>query len=441
MTKLKIELLRTPDAFKILETIKDFLKGKNKDGDDFNIFKVINAVSYETMVHSAFIAELLNPKGSHGQGDLFLKEFLPIISIKEENFSTAKAFVKTEYHIGFTSSEEPVGGRIDILIRDKNDNIIAIENKIYASDQKWQLLRYYNNFPDKNKLHLLYLTLDGSEPSTDSIYCKNEKQSDNLTYRISKEENHFKTISYEKEILKWLENCIKNTKINDKIYLICAIQQYIEIVKTLTHQSRNLIMRKKLVDEILKSPEDLKAVFELSNNLLPLIKAKIQWLFWETLMEKFEKQVQKLSKPVYENDVCDYYEKNMKYVQMNTAIYKQEEYSIFWKAEIFNNFYIGFHGEDSCGKLKPLNVLNKNLYDFLISSGYKDYNEKDNGVFRYVYGDKNMTQNELNFYSFDSETIIGLIDEEQRNILVNSIVEIAKNEIKGVVNFLKNQTL
>ena len=48
---------------------------KYKRGDSFNIFKSCGVNHYET-THSSIIAELLNPKGSHGQGGLFLKEFL-----------------------------------------------------------------------------------------------------------------------------------------------------------------------------------------------------------------------------------------------------------------------------------------------------------------------------------------------------------------------------
>lgn len=445
MNTSESEILNNSTISKILEPIKKYLSENNKHGFNFNIFKVINAISDETLVHSAFIAELLDPKGSHGQGDFFLKELLFQIGIHEENFSTSKAFVITEYHIGFLSNDEPTGGRIDILIRDINDNIIAIENKIYASDQEWQLLRYYNNFPNKEKLHLLYLTLDGKDPNTNSIHCSREKQSDNLAYSISKEENHFKTISYQNDILEWLENCVEKLKGKDdekknKMYLVNAIQQYIEIVKTLTHQSREINMQKELVDKIVEYPEDLKAILELSD-LLPVIKGKIQWLFWETLMDKFESEVQKLDTKLSKEKVENYYKNGERLLQINADITRdkikinQKEYSIFWKAEVDYNFYIGFFLVDNNNKRKGMINLSNKIDDFFLSAGYKVHKDTNNGVYKYIYDDKYMSRNELDFYSFKSDTIISLIDEEERNILINSIIDIAKREINGVLYF------
>lgn len=43
-------------------------------GEYYNIFQVIDMTSNETGVHSAFIADLLNPKGRHRMGDVFLLE-------------------------------------------------------------------------------------------------------------------------------------------------------------------------------------------------------------------------------------------------------------------------------------------------------------------------------------------------------------------------------
>ena len=45
-------------------------------GENFNVFNILGLSTKEVRTHSAFIAELLNPKGSHGQGDTFLKLFV-----------------------------------------------------------------------------------------------------------------------------------------------------------------------------------------------------------------------------------------------------------------------------------------------------------------------------------------------------------------------------
>ena len=45
-------------------------------GENFNVFRILKLESSEVRMHSAFIAELLNPHGSHGQRDVFLKLFV-----------------------------------------------------------------------------------------------------------------------------------------------------------------------------------------------------------------------------------------------------------------------------------------------------------------------------------------------------------------------------
>ena len=43
---------------------------------DFNVFEILKLSTSEVRTHSAFIAELLNPRGSHGQQDKFFKLFI-----------------------------------------------------------------------------------------------------------------------------------------------------------------------------------------------------------------------------------------------------------------------------------------------------------------------------------------------------------------------------
>lgn len=40
-------------------------------GENFNIFNVLKISRRETVLHTPLIAELLNPYGSHGQGNVF----------------------------------------------------------------------------------------------------------------------------------------------------------------------------------------------------------------------------------------------------------------------------------------------------------------------------------------------------------------------------------
>ena len=43
-------------------------------GEKYNIFSILG-LSSDELAHSRFLANLLNPQGSHGQGDIYLKLF------------------------------------------------------------------------------------------------------------------------------------------------------------------------------------------------------------------------------------------------------------------------------------------------------------------------------------------------------------------------------
>lgn len=161
---------------------------------------------------------MLKPDGDHGLGDTFLKLFLDnvvrsIDDLQDFKFNTTNAKVTPEFPIGPISKDGTEGGRIDILLRDNNEQLIIIENKIDAGDQPQQLLRYYNyatmakkrNY-DNKEFCLLYLTKDGIRPSNISLGVaeeKVEKPNDKKT-KIK-----FECISYRKDIIFWLDECIK----------------------------------------------------------------------------------------------------------------------------------------------------------------------------------------------------------------------------------------
>ncbi len=162
-------------------------------GEYFNMFEILGVSRNEVRLHSAFIADLLNPKSKHGLGDACLKCFLDENNIDIE-IATETVNVSVEYYIGPVSKDGNRGGRIDILIEDLHNHVIVIENKIDAEDQPSQLLRYHNFIQDNQKNGILiYLTKDGHEAS--EISTKG--------YDIE-----YKCLSYRTNILKWLEKCL-----------------------------------------------------------------------------------------------------------------------------------------------------------------------------------------------------------------------------------------
>ena len=246
---------------KMLCNVNDILLtydiAEKENGEKFNYFSVLKIEKAEVK-HSAFIAELLNPKGLHGQGDIFLKLF---IELYYPIFQTKNTKVQIEKDLGKEINEEMKEekiGRTDIFITNKT-NCIVIENKIDAGEQSKQLERYHKyctkNFP--NKFKLFYLTREGEFA----------KDADNL----EKGKDYF-CISYRKDLLEWLKKCLE--KCENKPVLCQSISQYISIIKKITNQINSKAMEEihKVIRENLNAAKSIseeydKILTDVSNGL------------------------------------------------------------------------------------------------------------------------------------------------------------------------------
>jgi hypothetical protein len=214
-------------------------------GVRFNVFNIIGLASDEVRLHSALLAELLRPNGSHGLNAELLKQFVETFNIK--NFDCESAKVKVEKYIGEVTDQD--GGRIDIIITDGDKNTIIIENKIYANDQNAQLIRY-DNFAKNNHFNtytILYLTLDGHPASKESAGFIN-----------------YIPISFAVGILTWLEKCLAISV--HQPFVRETINQYITLIKQLTNQDMSKSIKSEIV-EIISRPEYIETAFEISNNI------------------------------------------------------------------------------------------------------------------------------------------------------------------------------
>ena len=231
------------DVYSIILADQKETEEKQRRGDLFNVFNILNLQTYEVRTHSAFLSELLDPKGSHGMKDGFLKLFLSSIYVFDNwVFNTSDAKVRVEESVGNINEQGTEGGRIDIIISSHNKAII-IENKIYASDQTNQLIRYSNYGKIFDDYKLLYLTLDGHEASEESC--------GDMT--VNKD---YYSISYKTEILEWLVQC--QDKCRDKELVFCSLKQYCTLIKELTGQMENTENNKKLIDLLTQDDNAIK---------------------------------------------------------------------------------------------------------------------------------------------------------------------------------------
>lgn len=184
-----------------------------------NIFK--NLRLSETQ-HSVVIGDLLNPKGSHGQGRIFLDLFFSHFSIPSEDNDNWFVTIESE--------------RFDIRIHNKQKSkVIIIENKSnWAEDQPNQLYRYWYNG--------IYLAQNNFERHGISCFRKIIYLSPN-NYKLPDEQSlmrpsYFNNTLPEKipfpidmayfnrEINSWLKHCLTKISVNHEAYYY--IEQYME---------------------------------------------------------------------------------------------------------------------------------------------------------------------------------------------------------------------
>ena len=215
---------------------------RNRKGENYNLFSILSIERYE-LKHSALIANLFDPEGSHGCGDAFLRAFFEI-ALKERTYLFEDCTLPhsyTEYYTGPIAGD--TGGRIDILVKSSRYGLI-IENKIYAGDQDKQLTRYDNygreTFGADGYL-LVYLTLYGCDASKESTATK------------SAEEVGYLRLSYAEDILRWLEQCVRLA--DNKPLVRESLNQYIRTIKQLTYQDMNQKNIEKIIDLAVDHPE------------------------------------------------------------------------------------------------------------------------------------------------------------------------------------------
>lgn len=210
------------EKFKDIENILNVVKSRidahikfKKEYDkqlafDFNIFQFF--ATGENKI-SQILAFFLDVNQNHGQGDIFLYEFIKMFYEKEININQIKNVCEKV----ITKKR-----RIDIYI-ELEGLTIAIENKIWADDQNNQL-KDYSTFLEENShgnYLLLYLNPYGLDPKLKSI---DEKLKNSLV-----EQKKLKIIGYKQDIIplinKWLAIC----EADNVSHFLKEFKKYLEI--------------------------------------------------------------------------------------------------------------------------------------------------------------------------------------------------------------------
>lgn len=419
-----------------LSTIKNLLENvhviQNKyddiadiTGEKFNIFSVLNLTSNEVRTHSAFIGELLNIKGSHGLKDIPLQLFIKILEEKfilnqedeSENkigldrfkFNTEDAITIVEKNIKRLNENKTEGGRIDIIVEDKNKlNALIIENKIYAGEQENQLIRYYNYCKEYflKEAPILYLTLDGSSPTSGKGLI--EKQ-------------HYFNISYKEDIINWLELCIKEA--SDKPMLREVIKQYIYLIKKLTGQTINKKMSEEVQNIILRNFSSAEQIVKEFDKIKYKISGSIRNRITEVLISKLGSKYNVFTRNKVGDTNSGIWLELKDY--QNTGIYFGIE-PFSGKGNVRNELFFG---------ILDLNDKHKNVFqnhNFKCTRWWRDVDFFDN-----VEDYKN---NQINFSDSQFISFLGqnpIKQDELINKIVAQMIEFIQSKESSLINVCK----
>ena len=268
------------------EKSKDYLY---EDSSRFNLLSIIEKDRDEAHIHSKIIYNLLSQNWGKKDKETFLTLFLKELGIEEEIIYNKTWEVTREKAFDL----DTVKGRLDFEIKSK-DYIYIIEMKIDAGDQPEQLIRYQKFAKEQHKKYkIFYLTLDGHNASKKSI-----GEEENLE---ENEKVEYINISFQGEILNWLENCLK--LVEGKENKSACISQYIASINKILGEKDT-----KIKDNILKSTEDIKTAITIYEKLNDKLQ-KVLKNFFEELNKKLKNKLKDITpKSIYnESYIKDYY--------------------------------------------------------------------------------------------------------------------------------------
>ena len=413
MEKFLYNLKLIYTKYKVIDSLKS----------DFNVFDLIINPYDEVHLHSRMIYSILTERKFQKQ---FLMSFLNFIDVSLPDDVSFSGF----NNINVEKEKAIPNGRVDLFISFKIKNIsynVLIENKLLAGDQPEQMNRYksyMNSYPNDNN-YVYYLTLDGSAPSEDSTKSLDE----------------IKLISYDSEIMNWIEDCIKIASREPGVREVLI--QYSSLLERLTGKDVDFIL--ELKEYLLKEPEN----FIIANSMIPALndaKAELQLRFWKKLEESLDVMFENFPNINYKKmnmnkdlgNLHQFYSKskvNALYKIRNSGCYGIN-YSldatkcigdVLFRVE-YNKSDGVFYGLKKFEEKK----LDDNSEEYKIfSDKFKPYEFKTSPwwfVWKYI----NLNGKRFNFLNMDKDLSYLLLDENKLDSFIKSVT----SEIKSFIDLI-----
>lgn len=372
---------------------------KRATGAYFNIFSIAH-IEHDEVRMCRIIKELIDPKGAHCQGAVYMKLFLEHVLKLDDAL-----YADVNLENAVVEREKVIIGnrRIDLFITIPGRACIPIEVKLDAGDQDAQCSDYYHYAKNSP---LYYLTLDRHMPSPVSLGTLPAKS--------------VRPISFGSEILDWLSACLQIPETLRLTPIREIIRQLMDTLRKITNQMEDK-MEADIVNLILQSKENLKNA-DLLAEAVQTAEQKILDKYFRELRKRIEEKYPWL----LENFKEDELEENVEY----------DKSGIYYRIKYLKNRKYCLNLNITCGQwiYAGLDLYDKDDNQVEWQKHFKQEDiisgewESDTywPAWKYICEDKNSRPN----FKYHNEAFYSLVEPEYFENYINKTMSVV-NDLLG----------
>lgn len=391
---------------KTIPIIKNYEAENINNGYGNNIYSLLNAERDEVMTHEETIYSIFQNQYNHEIKQKLFSAFMIAMDLEEKYYHT-EWDVEKEYFIG--------EGRIDLFFHSCDNTLaVVVELKIDAEDQENQLTRYYNFVKRSNYVdfEIVYLTLDGREPSEQSI------EGIPQTYHICLR-------SFGEHIVKWLSAC---TDIFETYSIDTSLlKQYEILLKKITQET----YRQHEIAKLFCDKDSLLAGMALAE-ALPEAQEEIRYKFFEKLNEKIA-EVESIY-DFFEYGICvkvvEFHARNTTYsIAMSVETGYRLEYCVFYTDKYDETVQSNIFKE----KYKKINSIVEESIEELFRTRVRN-NQYLSIYYQNVRNSKNQEYDFKNFDEICADLIDDNVMERETNYIAGQFVSYIQELRKSLMD-------
>lgn len=386
----------------------------------YNLFETLE-ISGKEVLMCRFLADLLNPEGSHGCGILFLKTFLEEV-LQEKRMPDSllsHTIVTKEYVIDKDR-------RIDLVIQNA-DFFIPMEVKIYAGEQEGQCFDYFEHAKNSK---MVYLTRFGDTPS---LYSRKQRGGSGILSL-----SQIQCISWSEDISGWLDRRLGSLPQPVEE----AVQQYLDTIHRVSDGRKRKKME-KIMEVLHESPDYFATGLEIERTMKQAKIKLIQMVFddfkeaMEPLTKKYGLELETDAKYYsYENPKHDrFYDCYSTYPGLNYVVkqakFQKESLQMWFRIEIEQNLFAGFslfdmeaEPQDGYSKGYQVNEITEGLINEAAKYLDREIIVPENWWFAWNYsnGKRSYQEQEVPDFKAINDCAVSLVDPETRKEYVKEAV-------------------